>query len=455
VRFGGDIVQPRRSSQEISIQQLMPSPRKTLNLAGVLRDTTGHALGLMALRSMTIAAKFVLTLFIARYLGLAELGIFGIVTSAAVLAPVLLGFGVSNNLGREAARDGAAAITARLSQYFIVLLPIYATLCIVSVVIFPGKAVLLVALGLLLFLEHIQTDMFSLMMMTGRPYAANLVNFIRSAAWVVGYVPLALIDPRFRTLNALVLAWLAGCVVATILTVVFTSHWRWHEAVEALPASGMTLPHRHGSTALYLNDVANTLFQYVDRYIVGIFLSVEILGIYVLFWSIGNAMSNLITTAVVQTRKSTLVQVAYFSPQSFNRNLRDVAFVTGGTALGLSISAILAVHVAVPFLGRPQVIPYLPILYVLCVGLIFRTVYEVLGISFYAHGRDDITLYSGVLILISAITLNVALDPVFGIWGAGAALLASYAVGVTARAVVISRGFQRRVYANEPTQVQP
>ncbi|MDB5465759.1 MAG: polysaccharide biosynthesis protein [Phenylobacterium sp.] len=157
----------------------MPSPRKTLNLAGVLRDTTGHALGLMALRSMTIAAKFVLTLFIARYLGLAELGIFGIVTSAAVLAPVLLGFGVSNNLGREAARDGAAAITARLSQYFIVLLPIYATLCIVSVVIFPGKAVLLVALGLLLFLEHIQTDMFSLMMMTGRPYAANLVNFIR------------------------------------------------------------------------------------------------------------------------------------------------------------------------------------------------------------------------------------------------------------------------------------
>ncbi|MDB5465723.1 MAG: hypothetical protein JWQ46_485, partial [Phenylobacterium sp.] len=192
-----------------------------------------------------------------------------------------------------------------------------------------------------------------------------------------------------------------------------------------------------------------------DRYIVGIFLSVEILGIYVLFWSIGNAMSNLITTAVVQTRKSTLVQVAHFSPQSFNRNLRDVAFVTSGTALALSIAAILAVYVAMPFLGRPQVIPYLPIMYVLCVGLIFRTVYEVLGISFYAHGRDDITLYSGVIILISAIALNVALDPVFGIWGAGAALLASYAVGVTSRAVVISRGFRRRAYANEPTQVQP
>jgi O-antigen/teichoic acid export membrane protein len=410
---------------------------------------TRHALGLMVMRSVTIGAKFVLTLFIARYLGLAPLGAYGIIASAAALMPVLLGFGVANNLGREAVRHGPPSIAGRLIEYYAFLIPAYAALAGVGAIVLPHEARWLGLLGVLLFLEHIQTDMFGLMAINGHPYGANLMMFIRSAVWVLVYVPLALFDPALRSLQAMGLFWLAGDVLATILALVLTASWEWGKAVKALPRTPFRLPHRHGSPALYLNDVANTGFQYVDRYIIGLMLSAELLGIYTLFWSVANAVNSLITTAVVQPRRGDMVSAARASADSFDRSLRGTTVMAVQLTVGLSVAVIILMRVAVPFIGRPAVMHYFPVLFILTGSLVFRTIYEVIGITFYAYNRDDITLYSGSVIFVVALVLNVIMVPALGLWGASLVLMASYAVGVAARAIIIGRGFRRRAPAVE------
>lgn len=432
----------RRDSSESTKGLQAPPGAGLLNVPTMAQHATRHALGLMVLRSTTIGAKFALAIFIARYLGLAPLGAYGIIASAAALAPVLLGFGVSNNLSREAVRSHPAAITARLIQYFAFLIPAYVGLCGLSAIALPREALWLCVLAVLLFLEHIQTDMFALMTITGLPYGANLILFIRSAGWVLVYIPLAILDPALRSLKMMGLFWLAGDVLATVLAVLLTSSWRWGKAIKALPGSAFTLPHRHGSTALYLNDVANTGFQYIDRYIIGIMLSPDMLGIYTLFWSVVNAVSSLITTAVVQPRRGVLVQAARSSTQSFNHSLRGVAIMAGQLTAGVSVIVIAFMYIATPYIHRPGLMAYFPILFLLSVATVFRSVYEVIGIAFYSYNRDDITLYSGAAIFIAALVLNVILVPGFGIWGASFVLLASYAIGVLVRAMIISRGFR-------------
>lgn len=408
----------------------------------MLGVATPHAIGLMALRALTIAGKFGLTLFITRYLGLADLGIYGLITSAAVVVPVLLGFGVANNLGREAVRGGPASITGQLLQYFLFLLPVYLLAGIAGSAVFVDRGPWVFGLAVLMLLEHTQTDMFALMVMTGQAYSANVINFIRAAGWVLAYVPLALAYPQLRTLNWVGLFWLGGCVAATLLTAAFTRNWRWIEAATKLRNHRIALPHRHGSTALYLNDVANSLFQYVDRYVVGVFLDAKILGIYVLFWSITNAISNLVTTAIVQPWRGELVQVVHRARASFNREVWKLTLVTSQITLALSVAAIAFIYGVAPFLGRPEIFAYLPLMFVLCAALVVRAAYEVVGIAFYAHRRDDITLYSGVAILIVALGLNLSLDSILGIWGAGVALFTSYLVGLLGRRVIVFRGFR-------------
>jgi O-antigen/teichoic acid export membrane protein len=425
------------------------SPGATTGPLELPGGATRHALGLLTMRSVTIGAKFVLTLFIARYLGLALLGVFGLIASAAALMPVLLGFGVSNNLGREAVRSGPATITARLINYFAFLIPAYAALAGLGAVALPHEAPWVCLLGALLFLEHIQTDMFVLMATTGLPYGANMMLFIRSAGWVLIYIPLALFEPALRNLKAMGLFWLASDVLATILALVLTASWRWGKAIRALPHSPISLPHRHGSTALYLNDVANTGFQYVDRYIIGFMLSPELLGIYTLFWSVANAVSSLITTAIVQPHRGALIQAARASPESFDRSLRRTTIMAAQLTVGVSVAVVILLRVVVPFIGRPGVMHYFPVLIILTGALVFRTVYEVIGISFYAYNRDDITLYSGITIFVVALLLNVVMVPAFGIWGASFVLMTSYIIGVLARAIIIGRGFRSRAPAAE------
>lgn len=405
-------------------------------------NPAGHALGLMSLRSATVAVKFALTLFIAQYLSLADVGIYGIIASASALAPVLLGFGIAINLARDAARRGPQAITVPLLQYFGFLVPAYTGLCVISIFIWPDKTPWLLLVAALLFLDHVQTEMYSLMTILGAAYAANVAYFIRFAGWSIVYIPLAILDPRLRNLTTILLFWLGGCAVASLVVAVFTRGWGWRRAAAALPRSKIQLPHRHGSMALYVSDVANVTFVYLDRYIVGLFLSPTLLGVYILYWSITNALNNLIAISVVQIQRGVLVQVAQTSSSSFNRVLARVALNSSALATALALAASLMMYVVVPHLGRPVATAYLPLIFVLGLGLVLRTQYEVVGISFYAYSRDDLVLYSGLGVLAVALVLNLSFDRSFGIWGAGMALVLSYLIGAAARITMVARGFR-------------
>lgn len=397
----------------------------------------------MVLRSGTIAAKFALALFITRYLGLAELGVYGIFVSIAAMAPVLLGFGVSNNLGRDAARKGPESIALPLLQYFLFLVPIYGALCAVGIFVWPGHLYLMCLLAPLLLLENIQSDMFTIMTISGSAYEANIMYFVRFAGWALVYVPAAALAPSLRNLTDVVLFWLLGCLVACVLSVVFTRRWRWGEAIRALPRARIRLPHASGSTPLYVGDMANTGFQYLDRYIVGLFLSPTVLGVYVLYWSITNALSNLITISVVQIEMGVLVRVAEKSGRAFSPSLWRVSLMCSAMAVVLGGLATVMMYLVVPHLGRPEAVGYLPLMILLCAALVLRTFYEVIGISFYAYGRDDLILYTVLGVLVVALVLNLVLDPQIGIWGAGVALNLAYGLGSAARVVTVLRGFRR------------
>jgi O-antigen/teichoic acid export membrane protein len=400
-------------------------------------------MGLMALRTTTVGVKFVLTLFIAQYLSLADLGIYGIIASASALAPVILGFGISINLGREAARRGPAAITVPLLQYFLFLIPAYTVLCIGASLIWPHRFFWFALLAVLLFLDHIQTEMYSLMTMVRSAYAANVAYFIRFAGWSLAYFPLALVVPGLRNLTAVLVFWLGGCVIASLVVIYFTRDWGWRRAILALPSSKIQLPHRHGSMPLYVADVCNILFVYLDRYVVGLFLSPTLLGVYVLYWSITNALNNLITISVIQIQRGVLVKVAQTASRSFNGALRRVALSASAMAVGLGLLASLMMYVVVPHLHHPEADAYLPLIFVLCVALVLRTTYEVLGVAFYAYSRDDLFLYSSLAVLAVALALNLWLDPWMGIWGAGVALVLSYTFGAATIIIMIVRGFRR------------
>lgn len=92
----------------------------------MLIDTTSNtlpsthtltSLSIMTLRGLALVAKFALTLFIARFIDLETLGVYGLVAGAAAILPMVAGLGLFHVLSRDAVSQRLDEITRMLHLY--------------------------------------------------------------------------------------------------------------------------------------------------------------------------------------------------------------------------------------------------------------------------------------------------------------------------------------------------
>src|SRR6185312_10095027 len=173
---------------------------------------------LMALRMANTGAKFLLALYTARYLGLSDLGIYGLIVGATTLVPAILGLGTTDWVMRHIVtmprEEAIASIATRLA------LPAMLHV-IVQPLIWLGNAALgapipwplLLLSGLILFLEHIASDTNDLLVGRGRILLANVLFFMRAGLWPPVIIVWGLLSPPARTLECLLFGWLGGLLL--------------------------------------------------------------------------------------------------------------------------------------------------------------------------------------------------------------------------------------------------
>ena len=72
-------------------------------------------LTIMAMRASIMGSKFALAIFIAHYLDLSTLGLYGLAAGAIAVVPVLVNIGMNHVLMRDAVTASAAELTDSLS----------------------------------------------------------------------------------------------------------------------------------------------------------------------------------------------------------------------------------------------------------------------------------------------------------------------------------------------------
>ena len=79
----------------------------------------------MGIRGSSLVFKFILTLFLARFLSFESLGIYGLIGAACNVAPTLVGFSLMYTISRKAVTLTQAEIYEQLSYYIQITLLIY------------------------------------------------------------------------------------------------------------------------------------------------------------------------------------------------------------------------------------------------------------------------------------------------------------------------------------------
>jgi O-antigen/teichoic acid export membrane protein len=415
-----------------------------LSLDTVLTSRTLTSLTIMSLRGLALVAKFALTLFITRFIGLETLGVYGLVAGAAVMFPVIASLGLIRVVSRNAVSQQLDEVTRVLRRYWSIQAALYVIIGFVAlwVGVYIGQLALISIVISIVFLEHVNGDLFVLLNHLLRPCLANVLMFFRTAGWICIYMILAFIFPALRDLHALLIFWVGGGLLAIAGFALAARDWPWLRPAPEAGHREWFLSHFKASRILYVNDIANTVAQYTDRYLVGLFMGLEFTGVYVLFWSIGNALSNLVDTGIIQISEPKLINAHTRQDRSYWGVFRVLLVETVAISIILAIATGVLVKFAIPYLNRPLVADWTQVLWLVLVGFVLRMAYEVQGAVFYSRYKDIFTLFSGLFVIALSIVANMILIPSFALYGAASAIVLSYIAGIIARHIMITSYFR-------------
>lgn len=395
---------------------------------------------IIGLRGTTLLAKFALTLFIARFIGLDALGEYGLVAGLAAVVPAVASLGLINILSRNAVTQSLGEVTGILYRYGRIQAAIYGlamAAALLSALVWQRWPLVVVVVAIAFF-EQVNDDLFMVLTHRRHPRLANVLIFVRSAAWIFLFIPLAVAFPAMRNLANVWGFWLGGGILAVACFAFATRWWPWRRPEPGQAGDRWLIGTLRQSWVLYSINIANIVGQYLDRYIVGLFMGLEFTGVYVLFWSIGNALSNLIITGVVQIAEPHLIIAHRERSESYWRLFRTLMIESVGGSIVLAIGAGVFVYFALPYLDRPLATEFLPVLWLILCGAVLRVAYEVQGVVFYSRHQDRLTLATSLVVVAVTATLNPVLLPLLSLYGAAVAFIAAYAAGLMARRVLIA-----------------
>lgn len=392
----------------------------------VLHPQNAARLANMVIRGLGLVGRFVLTLAVARFCGLAATGVFGLVQGAAGSLPAVTSFGLNYMMNREIIGQEPGVAAPRVRDKLVVS----AAPLVISVVgavtailwttgVAPAYALLIAPA---LYLEAAALDTHNALISLKRAVLANALFFVRSALWVFPTVLAMALYPSLRTLGTIFTGWLLGLLANAVLLGWALRSWPWRR-IARTPVEQVWLKRAILSGWLiYLSDLGIAAQAYVERYVVNGVLGLHATGLYTLYWSIANAVYGLILAAIVQVTLPGLVQeLRQHGEARWVRLLRREVLTAFASAIGLSavIAAIVLIGLPLLKIGRDAADPAL--LITLLAGACIRIAADSLNYGLYSKHLDRAYALINIAGMGLSLVVSYAAIRAFGMAGAGVA----------------------------------
>jgi O-antigen/teichoic acid export membrane protein len=276
--------------------------------------------------------------------------------------------------------------------------------------------------------EQIGNDTFQLLTNLERPVLATLTAFVRQAAWILVYAPLAAFyDARFRSLEVLLIFWLAGAVLSFVIFAGISRKWPWRTSFGRSFRPLWLLSRVRSSLVIYASDISFIASQYIDRYVVTLFLGLKVAGLYMLYWTAANAMYTFVSMTVLQQQRPLLIRTNLEGNLSFRRLCAPMALRTAMATVFFGLMVGVAFEIVLPLLKQPLATENLTAFWLIVSGLAARCMADWGAIALFAARRDQIMTITNLAAVTGLAVCQSVLLPFAGLAGAGIALLVTFA----------------------------
>lgn len=347
----------------------------------------------------TLASRFLLILFLARFLEPAQLGLCGLLTVTIGYSLYLLGFDVYTFTAREVLKRERNEWGSLIKDQDALSLVLCAVFIPLLSLIFVNELLPWSIAGwffALLVLEHLNQELGRLLTAISEQLLASVMLFLRQGTWAIAVTALMAAEPTTRLLDYVLGAWTVAGLVAVLagayrLTQLGIGGWHkkvnWNWISTSLKLS---IPFLIATLAL------RGVFT-LDRYWLQALGGLEILGAYVLFISIGSTLIAFWDAGVFAFSYPGLISPHQKQqPALFRKNLRLLLIQTVILSVAYAVVSLILLSPLSSWLCNP---PYTAQQYLYPWVLITMVLY-VLGIvphyALYAQGIDRPIIHSHI-----------------------------------------------------------
>ena len=387
----------------------------------------GRSLILMKIRGTSLVVKFLLTLFVAKFLSFEDLGLYGLISASAIVAPVLLGLCLMASVSRRAVTQSLEKTTESIRHYGIYLGLVYSVLLIASLSYggYSDRITLALLIWVIILFEHINFDAYGLLLNLSKPMTANIMHFIRSAGWALLYMGSAFFIPDLRNIETLLIYWSIGSFISFSGLLVIARDWPWKKNNPNKSLKKWIRNEFGQSRIMYYNSVLETGSTYISHFIISIFLGLELTGVYVFFFQVISAMSNLLQTGIIQIARPKLLK-AYHEKNSHYKQIWTTCLKLSSISASLmSLTAIPALYIVINIMAKPLAIEWFYIFPIMLIGFILNIVFQANRLVFYSQHKDKINLYMFAISLFMLIICELFLIQFVSLWGVAVAFIIS------------------------------
>ena len=402
----------------------------------------GEQIFTIGLRGASAAGKFALSLYLLSFVGLSELGVYGLLVAAATATPAILGFGLSDWTTRQCVglpTDEAISLAGTRLAFTV------AVHAIVQPVFWLANAYLggpvpthfAVPVALILVLEQLGVDAHGPLVARRHVMLSSVILFIRSGAWPIAIIAVGCVYPPARSLTWVLVAWVAGLtVMMLVLSGLALQRGRWR--MLRLRPDWLRGALRR-CWPFYLSDIGAVSSLYADRFIISFFAGLELTGIYVFFWSAANVVHSVTLYGTFHPRVPLLIEAANAGDTAtLRKRLFQFQSMTVVWALLMFGFLWVGVQLFMQMGERPELDGHMALFALIIIAVMMRIIADSYHFVLYALSRDRTIAAVNLGIAVVSAVLNALLVATAGLTGAAIAAIVT-ATGLLATRRALSR----------------
>lgn len=378
-------------------------------------------------------AKFLLIIYIGKYLSVDELGEYGLFATTITIAIYFLGFDFYTYNTREIlAKEENERLPLIRDQFifhllvYVIALPLLLTIFTLGII----KTEFIIYFYLILVFEHLSQELYRLYTTLKKPLFANFLLFMRTGLWVYAVISLWYFNIEgMMNLKTVLYGWTVGSFMSIIIGVVYLKKdydfksltekidWLWIK-------NGVKV-----SIPFFIGTLAYKVIEFSDRYMIDYYMTKADVGIYTFFSGIANTINIVVFTLVIMIYYPLLVeQYQNKNMDMFKKTLKVFSIKTITFSIFSALGILLLIGFVLDFMGKVEFQNNIEVLWILIIANI------ILNISFIPHyvlyvAQQDITIRDATLIGASLnIVLNLMLIKNYGIVGAAISTLLSFLI---------------------------